>query len=93
MATDTIDTTICVQAPGRNSAYLDWLQILTGAGLILFMRSYVVLVVGVSPGAGAMNTLTRFFEGTYMTQVGGGRAHRRHISSSLYSGRPHHQRR
>ena len=30
-----IDTAIYVRAPGRASAYLDWLQMLTGAGLVL----------------------------------------------------------
>ncbi len=66
-----IDTTIYVRTPGRASAYLDWLQMLTGAGLILFMWSHMVLVASVNLGAGAMDTLARFFEGTYMAQVGG----------------------
>ena len=66
-----IDTTIYIQAPSRTSAYLDWLQMLTGAGLILFMWSHMVLVASVNLGVGAMNTLARFFESTYMAQVGG----------------------
>lgn len=66
-----IDTAIYVRAPGRASAYLDWLQMLTGAGLVLFMWSHMVLVASVNLGAGAMNTLARFFEDTYMAQVGG----------------------
>ena len=66
-----IDTTIYIQAPGRTSAYLDWLQMLTGAGLILFMWSHMVLVASVNLGVGAMNTLAKFFEATYMAQVGG----------------------
>ncbi len=57
--------------PTRTSAYLDWLQMLTGAGLILFMWSHMVLVASVNLGAGAMNTIARFFEDTYMAQVGG----------------------
>lgn len=67
----TIDTTIYVPAPSRTSAYLDWLQMLTGAGLILFMWCHMVLVASVNLGAEAMNTLARFFEETYMAQVGG----------------------
>jgi len=66
-----IDTTIYVRAPSRTSAYLDWLQMLTGAGLILFMWCHMVLVASVNLGAEAMNTVARFFEVTYMAQVGG----------------------
>ena len=66
-----IDTTIYVPAPSRTSAYLDWLQMLTGAGLILFMWCHMVLVASVNLGAEAMNTVARFFEVTYMAQVGG----------------------
>ena len=57
--------------PSRLSAYLDWLQMLTGAGLILFMWSHMVLVASVNLGAGAMNFIAHFFEATYMAQVGG----------------------
>ncbi|MBW1706745.1 MAG: succinate dehydrogenase/fumarate reductase cytochrome b subunit [Deltaproteobacteria bacterium] len=66
-----IDTAIYVRTPGRASAYLDWLQMLTGAGLVLFMWSHMVLVASVNLSTGAMNTLARFFEATYMAQVGG----------------------
>ncbi len=66
-----IDTTIYVQSPGRTSAYLDWLQMLTGISLILFMWSHMVLVASVNLGAGVMNTIAHFFEATYMAQVGG----------------------
>jgi fumarate reductase subunit C len=40
---------------------------LTGAGLILFMWSQMVLVASVNLGTGAMNVLARFFEWTYIT--------------------------
>jgi len=66
-----IDTTIYVRVPSRASAYLDGLQMLTGAGLILFMWSHMILVASVNLGAGAMDTIARFFEDTYMAQVGG----------------------
>jgi fumarate reductase subunit C len=66
-----IDTTIYVPAPSRASAYLDWLQMLTGAGLVLFMWGHMGLVASVNLGADAMNTVARFFEETYMVQVGG----------------------
>jgi fumarate reductase subunit C len=57
--------------PGRISAYLDILQMLTGAGLILFMWSHMILVASVNLGPGVMNTIARFFEDTYMAQAGG----------------------
>ncbi|MBU0733296.1 MAG: succinate dehydrogenase/fumarate reductase cytochrome b subunit [Proteobacteria bacterium] len=66
-----IDTTLYIRSPGVTSAFLDWLQMLTGVGLILFMWSHMVLVASVNLGADAMNTLARFFEDTYMAQVGG----------------------
>ena len=66
-----IDTTIYVPAPSRTSAYLDWLQMLTGAGLVLFMWCHMVLVASVNLGADVMNALAIFFEETYMAQVGG----------------------
>ncbi len=66
-----IDTTIYVQSPGKTSAYLDWLQMLTGVSLIGFMWSHMVLVASVNLGTGVMNTIAAFFEETYMAQVGG----------------------
>jgi len=67
----TTDTTLYVRTPGRTSAYLDWLQMLTGAGLILFMWSHMILVSSVILGPGVMNALAHFLEKTYMAQVGG----------------------
>ncbi|WP_028322459.1 fumarate reductase [Desulfatiglans anilini] len=66
-----IDTRAAVLTTESASAYLDWLQMLTGAGLILFMWSHMLLVASVNLGANAMNTLARFLEDTYMAQVGG----------------------
>ncbi len=67
----TIDTTMYVPAPSRISAYLDWLQMLTGAGLILFMWSHMIMVASVILGPGVLNALARFLEEYYMAQVGG----------------------
>lgn len=55
----------------RTAAYLDFLQMLTGLGLILFMWSHMVLVASINLGPGAMNALARFLEDTYMAQTGG----------------------
>lgn len=60
-----------VGAPSRTSAYLDWLQMLTGAALILFMWSHMILVASVNLGADVMDALALFLEETYMAQVGG----------------------
>jgi len=56
---------------GKLSAYLDWVQMLTGAALILFMWCHLILVSSILIGPGAMNALAWFFETTYMAQVGG----------------------
>ena len=65
------NTTTYVRSPSRASAYLDWLQMLTGVALILFMWSHMILVASVNLGAGVMNALAHFLEETYMAQVGG----------------------
>ena len=55
----------------RTAAYLDFLQMLTGVGLILFMWSHMILVASINLGPGAMNALARFLEDTYLAQTGG----------------------
>jgi len=66
------DVTMHVSVPAsRSAAWLDWLQMLTGAVLILFMWSHMILVSSVILGAGAMNALAWFFEATGMAQLGG----------------------
>jgi len=66
-----VESTLHVVRPTRSDALLDGLQMLTGAGLILFMWSHMILVSSVILGAWAMNGLAWFFEATYMAQVGG----------------------
>ena len=66
-----VDTTTYVRTPGRTSAILDWLQMLTGAALILFMWSHMILVASVVPSPRVMNAIARFLDETYMAQVGG----------------------
>ncbi|GAB6126172.1 succinate dehydrogenase/fumarate reductase transmembrane subunit [Humidesulfovibrio idahonensis] len=56
---------------GKLAAYFDWVQMLTGAVLVLFMWCHLILVSSILISAEAMNTLARFFEVTYMAQVGG----------------------
>lgn len=67
----SVDATLFVTRPGRRDAYLDWLQMLTGAGLVLFMWCHMILVSSVVISPKLMNAIANFFEVTYMAQVGG----------------------
>jgi fumarate reductase subunit C len=55
----------------RTAAYLDFLQMLTGLGLILFMWSHMILVASINLGPGVMNAIAGFLEETYLAQTGG----------------------
>lgn len=55
----------------RSEAYLDFLQMLTGVALILFMWSHMILVASVNLGPGVMNAIAAFLESTYLAQIGG----------------------
>jgi len=65
--------TFTTSVPGmsRTDASLDWLQMLTGASLILFMWCHMLLVSSVVISPSIMNAIAHFFEATYMAQVGG----------------------
>ena len=60
-----------VRPASLTSAYLDWLQMLTGTALILFMWSHMILVASVNLGPHVMDRLAEFLEATYMAQTGG----------------------
>ena len=53
------------------AAWTDWLQLCTGAALILFMWSHMLLLASVLLGPATMNALAGFFEATGLAQVGG----------------------
>lgn len=55
----------------RTAAYLDFLQMLTGLGLILFMWSHMILVASINLGPGVMNAIAGFLEDSYLAQTGG----------------------
>jgi fumarate reductase subunit C len=55
----------------KASAWLDLLQMLTGAGLVFFMWAHMLLVSSVVISPGLMNGIAGFFEGTGLAQVGG----------------------
>lgn len=67
----SVDATMHVVRPSKRDAVLDWLQMLTGAGLILFMWCHMLLVSSVVISPKVMNAIAHFFEATYMAQVGG----------------------
>ncbi len=68
------DQTIARVQPVRTEAYLDFLQMLTGVGLVAFMWAHMILVASVNldlGGGRVMNAIAHFFEATYMAQLGG----------------------
>ena len=56
---------------GKWDGAMDWLQMLSGASLILFMWCHMLLVSSVIIGPGVMNAIADFFEATGIAQVGG----------------------
>lgn len=55
----------------NRDAALDWLQMLSGAILVLFMWCHMILVSSVILSPKVMNGIAWFFEMTYMAQIGG----------------------
>ena len=56
---------------GKWDGVLDWLQMFSGASLILFMWCHMILVSSVVISPGVMNAIAEFFESTGMAQAGG----------------------
>lgn len=67
----TVETSILAGRPSKWDGVLDCCQMLSGAGLILFMWAHMMLVASVLIGPGVMNAIAEFFESTGMAQVGG----------------------
>ncbi|MDR1489433.1 MAG: succinate dehydrogenase/fumarate reductase cytochrome b subunit [Desulfovibrio sp.] len=59
------------QAHPRRDACLDWLQMITGACLVIFMWCHMLLVSSVLVGPALMDAIAWFFEATYLVQAGG----------------------
>jgi len=55
----------------RSEGVLDFLQMLSGVALILFMWSHMVLVASVNFGSRVMNGIARFLEDNYLVQTAG----------------------
>lgn len=66
-----VQTQVQIQENFRTAAYLDFLQMLTGVGLILFMWSHMILVASINLGPGVMNAIAGFLEDAYLAQTGG----------------------
>jgi fumarate reductase subunit C len=60
-----------MRRPVRTEGFLDFLQMLSGVVLILFMWSHMLLVASVNLGSGVMNTIAAFLEDTYLVQTAG----------------------
>ncbi|BCS87588.1 succinate dehydrogenase/fumarate reductase cytochrome b subunit [Pseudodesulfovibrio sediminis] len=56
---------------GKWDGALDWLQMLSGVSLILFMWCHMLLVSSVVISPKVMDAIAHFFEATGMAQVGG----------------------
>ncbi|MGE4503931.1 MAG: succinate dehydrogenase/fumarate reductase cytochrome b subunit [Desulfovibrionaceae bacterium] len=67
----TVSSSVVAGRSSRWDGVLDWCQMLSGAGLILFMWAHMLLVSSVIIGPGVMNAIAEFFEATGMAQVGG----------------------
>lgn len=52
-------------------ACLDWLQMLTGICLVVFMYLHALFLASIILGPGAFNSLADFFEKYYLAQTGG----------------------
>ena len=66
-----VQTRVQTQGNFRTAAYLDFIQMLTGVGLILFMFSHMILVASIHLSPEVMNTIAGFLEDTYLAQTGG----------------------
>jgi len=67
-------TAVAQVQPVRTEAYLDFLQMLSGVALVMFMWAHMILVASVNldlGGGRVMNWIAHFFEATYMAQIGG----------------------
>lgn len=70
----TANQEVGLVGPIRTEAYLDVFQMLTGVALVAFMWAHMILVASVNldfGGGRLMNWIARFFEATYMAQLGG----------------------
>lgn len=67
-----LDQTIAYsREPARAEGYLDFIQMLTGVALILFMWVHMLLVASVNLGSGVMNAIAKFLEDYYLVHIGG----------------------
>lgn len=71
MSVDTTVDGVPSKRASRLGSYLDWLQMLSGLFLVLFMWAHMLLVGSVIISPDIMNAIAWFFEETYMAQVGG----------------------
>jgi len=62
----SVHATMHVARPGRRDAYLDWLQMLTGVGLVLFIAFHTLLTASIIFGAGALDAVAGALENLHL---------------------------
>ncbi len=67
----SVDATVETYKGHRLAGWLDWLQMLTGLTLAVFIFAHMLFVGTVIFGANAFNWIASFFEKTYLAQIGG----------------------
>ncbi len=67
----TVDSMTYPVGKGRSDAFLDWLQMLSGAALIIFVLAHMTLVSSVVVSPEIMNAIAEKYEHLYLAQIGG----------------------
>jgi fumarate reductase subunit C len=67
----SVDGTIESFKGHRLAGWLDWLQMLSGLSLAVFLFAHMLFIGSVIFGASALDFVAEFFEKTYLAQVGG----------------------
>jgi fumarate reductase subunit C len=64
-----IDATMHLTRPGKRDAFMDWVQMLSGASLVLFMWCHMLLVSSVLLSPKLMDAIAWFFEEAMFNMV------------------------
>lgn len=67
----SVDSLTYPVGKGRSDALMDWLQMLSGAALILFVLLHMTLVSSVIISPAIMNAIAGKYEHLYLAQIGG----------------------
>ncbi len=67
----SFDLPVTAAKSGKTDAILDWLQMISGVALIIFVFMHMTLVSSVLINPGIMDAIAHTYEANYMAQVGG----------------------